>query len=301
MRLLETSSKLEKYEKGEMAPDVIRAKDERIAQLEPYEKIVSLKLSPEYQENFVAPAVELRGELEKIGEDYGVPAHIMHQAVGITNRKELNSFLARHFSDNVGAWEVKRVIEGLQDLGERALEADKQPGEALQTLKAQFLQRQEEEKKQRAGEFEYIAKEAWNGALEKTKKEGVYNELILHPTDSQWNKTVVEPIQHRAATQYGNLVKQLSANGLKTLPPALAMGLARTIQLAIAGTMALDAKANAENERNTLIQNTKRTNGYMRPQIGGSNGSAHNTHATPATGPVNPKAAAETAAKFFNK
>jgi hypothetical protein len=296
----ETSKKLDKFEKGETVPDIIRAKDERIQQLEPFEKIVSLKLSPEYQENFVKPALSLRGELEKIGQDYGVPEELMHQAVGIENRKELNNFLSQHF-DDVGGLEVKRIVTELQDLGTQALEAEKEPAQALQSLKAQYLERQEEEKRERAQTFETIAKDAWQNALEKTKAEGAYKELILHPTDTDFNKKVVEPIQYRASVQYGALVKKLSENGLKTLPPDLAAGLARMVQLSIGGALVMDAKRQAEAERNAVIQNTKRTNGYMRPTIGGSNGSAHETKTQAQQPLLNPRTAAEQAARIFNK
>lgn len=299
-KLKETATKLEAYEKGEVVPDVMRKKDERISELEKYEKIVNLKMSPEYQESFVQPALALRHELEKIGEDYGIPPHVVLQAVEITNRKELNSFLSQHF-DDVGGLEVKRIVGELQDLGERALEADKAPQEALLSLKAQFQERQAEEKQARASTFQSIAKDGWQKALEKTKTEGVYRELVLHPTDNEFNKKVVEPIQHRASVQYGALVKKLSDNGLKVLPPDLAQGLARMVLLSIGGALTMDAKVKAEDRANAVIQNTKRTVGYMRPAIGGQNGSTNGGNSSGFTGPTNPRSAAEEAVKNLNK
>lgn len=299
-KLQETSERLQKFEKGEEIPDIIRAKDERIAQLEPYEKIVSLKTSKEYQDNYVEPAIELRTKLEKIGNDYGIPDHVMHELVGIDNRKDLNAFLSRHF-DDVGGLEVKQIVTELHNLADKAIEAEKDPETTLNALKAQYLERQEAENTKRMHTFEVVAKDAWNRALQKTKDEGVYKELILHPTDTDFNKKVVEPIQHRASVQFGALVKKLAQAGLKELPEDLALGLARSVQLSIAGAMLLDEKSKAVAERDAVIQNTKRTNGYMRPQIGGQNGGGHMTKA-PAQQPLlNPRSAAEAAARVFNK
>lgn len=298
-KLQETAQRLESFEKGEVVPEIIRAKDERIAELEPYEKMLNLRMSPEYQDTFVRPAITLRKELERLGGDYGLPPEIMHQAVGIENRKELNQFLSRHF-DDIGGLEVKRVIQELQDLGEKAIEAEKQPETALQALKSQFIEHQEKEKADRARTFEAVAKSAWNDALEKTKEEGAYQELILHPTDKEYNKNVVEPIQYKASTQYAALVKKLSQNGLKTLPPDLATGLARMVLLSIGGALTIDAKSKAEATAQEVLQHTKRTNGYIRPSIGSSNGAGHNVKA-PSQNYLNPRTAGELAAKVFNK
>lgn len=299
-KLQEASERLTKYESGEVVPDVIREKDMRIQQLEPYEKIVNLKMSREYQESFVKPAIQLREKLEQLGADYALPKEVMHRAVELTNRKDLNTFLARHF-DDVGALEVKQVIDQLHTLGEKAIEAEKEPETALQGLRSQFLEQEENHRRERATVFETVAKDAWGAALEKTKSEGVYKELILHPTDTEFNKKVVEPIQHRAAIQYSALIKELNANGLKTLPQSLAVGLARMVQLSIGGALSLEAKVAAEQERNAMKSNIQRTSGYIRPTIGGQNGSTHSARAGQSQTPKSPQEAAAAAARYFNK
>lgn len=299
-QLQETMQRLEGYEKGESIPEVLRAKDERIAQLEPYEKVLNLKMSPEYQRNFVEPALQLRTQLEKLGKDYGLPEEVMHNLVGIENQKQLGEFIGRHFDAPTGL-EVRNTVKALQELGAKAIEAEKEPEVALQSLKARYREKEESEKQERAKIFETVAHEGWNKALEKTKAEGVYKELILHPTDLEFNKKVVEPLQHRASMQYGGWVKRLFENGLKTLPDDLAVGMARSVLLSIGGALLMDAKAKAESERNAVIQHTKRTNGYIRPNMGGSNGSAHQTKAPEQRPLLNPKSAGDLAAKIFNK
>lgn len=298
--LTSTRSKLEKYEKGEVVPEIIQAKDQRIQHLEQYEKVVNLKMSPEYQTKFVEPAVQLKGELHKIGQDYGIPEHIMEQAVSITNRKDLNNFLSRHF-DDVGGLEVKRVIGELQNLGEAAIEAEQNAGESLQRLRAEFQEREMQKAQERSKVFEVTAKDAWNGALKKTAEEGVFKELILHPTDSEYNKKIVEPIQSRAATQYGALVKKLAENGLKQLPPELASGLARMVLLSIGGALTFDTKVKAEQTASQLLQHANRVSPYLRPSIGGQNGSAHSNKASQSRGPTTPQEAARLATQAFKR
>jgi transcriptional regulator with XRE-family HTH domain len=295
-----TRSKLEKYEKGEVVPDIIQAKDQRIQQLEQYEKVVNLKMSPEYQTKFVEPAVNLKQELHQIGQDYGVPPHIMEQAVGITNRRDLNNFLSRHF-DDVGGLEVKRVIGELQTLGESAVEAEQNAGESLQRLRTEFHEKELQRAQERSKVFEVTAKDAWNSALKKTAEEGVFKELIVHPTDSEYNKKVVEPIQSRAATQYGALVKKLAENGLKQLPPELASGLARMVLLSIGGALTFDTKVKAEQTASQLMQHASRVTPYLRPSIGGQNGSAHTNKASQSRGPTTPQEAARLATQALKR
>lgn len=300
-RLQELSGKLEKYEKGEVVPDVLAAKDKRIAELEPYEQIVNLKLSPHYQEEFVKPAIALREKLQKISQDYRIPFEHLEAAVQIENQRELNTYLAQRF-DNVGAMEVKQIVDQLQDLGNKALQAEQEPVQALKNLQQEFAVKEAKEAEKRHNVFETVAKQAWNEALEKTKKEGAYKELIVHPTDTEFNKVVVEPLQTKAAQQYGALVKQLAANGLRELPPELAAGLARMVQLAVGGALTLEAKVRAEQTAKDIITNTSRINGMLRPSLGTQNGAGHAVKATPKQGPISPaEAAAMAAARFGSR
>jgi hypothetical protein len=287
---------LEKYEKGEAVPEVLRSKDERIAELEKYEQIHALERSPHFQANYVKPAIELRGQLEKLGNDYGVPAEVMHQAAGISNKRQRNQFLSRYF-DDIGGLEVAGVMDKLHALGEKIAEVKQSPKAELERLKMEAQAVEVAEAKKRGEVFEVTAKESWNRALEKTKQEGVYKELILHPTNTEYNEKVVKPIQHKAATEYGKLVRHLNQLGLKELPSALADGLARMVQLSVAGAMALQDKERAESTAKGIMDYRRRTTGYIRPSIGGSNGTIHSSNGNGFRdkGPTNPREAAEAA------
>jgi hypothetical protein len=290
-KLKETSTKLERYEKGEVVPEIIRAKDERIAALEPYEKVVSLRTSPYYQQSFVEPSIEKRKELIQLGTEYNVHPDVMNRFAEIETTKELNSALTRYGFDPVAALKASTIIGDIHKIAEAAIEAEKEPVSAMEALKSQAAEHEQKEAEKRAMIFSNTVKESWGRSLEKTSKEGVFKEFIMHPTDSEWNTKVVEPIQHKAVTQLGALVKQLSKNGLKTLPPELADGLARMVLLSIGGASVLDKKEIAEKKADTLLRNTKRTTPYNRPSIGGSRGSS--VSASKDQTPVNPKTAAQ--------
>lgn len=294
------SNKVEKYEKGEVVPEIIRAKDERIAHLEKYEKMVDFQNSREYQETFVTPSIRLREKLHKLGTDYGIPAQVMDQAVNVENKKELGAFLSSHFAD-VDALEAKQIITELHDIARKSNEAEQNSEQSLQQIRQNYLENEKQETAKRVSVFENTAKDAWGKALEKTKAEGAYKELILHPTDTDYNKKVVEPIQYKASVQYGALIRKLHENGLKTLPPELANGMARMVLLSIGGAITMDAKVKAETTANTLIQNTKRTNGYVRPVIGGQNGAGHSNKGSGVREPLTPESAAKAALNVFNK
>lgn len=295
-----TKSSLERYEKGEHVPEIVRAKDERIAALEKYETIYALESSPYFQSHYVQPAIELRSKLDKLAVDYGVSKETLQAVVGVANKKEQNRLLSGYLGD-IGGLEARKIIDDMDILGNKISEARKQPKEALDRLKELGAVEELEQKKVQASVFEAVAKTAWNTALEKTKTEGEYKEFIMHPTDAEYNKTVVEPIQHKAATQYGALVKQLADAGLKRLDPNLAVGLARMVQLSIAGALSLKDKAKVERQLNAVQQHNQRVTPYMRPAVGGNNGSSNgkNSSVNGRQGPRTAQEAALMGAAFF--
>ena len=218
-----------------MAPEIIQAKDARIQHLEKYEQIIDVQRSREYQELVVAPVKENKAKFIKLASDYGIPESQLelfaNKAVNIDNVKDRNAFLSKYFTDEAGLLEAKGYVNTLLDLGNKALEVEQKPLELKQNLQAQFAAREQEERNQRAVAFETTTKESWQRALEKTAQEGAYPELILNPTNPEFNKKVVEPIQHKASIQLSALMKKLEANGLKTLPTDVADGLARMVLL----------------------------------------------------------------------
>lgn len=281
-QLVTERAELEKYRKGEAVPDIVRAKDERIAQLEPLEAIMDFKLSREYQSEIVAPATELRGKLDAFSRDYGVPEEVTRQAVGIDNLKDRNQFLSRHFGD-VGALEVKGIIKELHDLGTKALEMEAQPRESLTSLKAKYQERQQAERANIIAGIEITGREAWSAALNKVAEEGAFPQLIMRKNESptsEYNKKIAAN-QALAATQYGAFMKEMVKAGATNISPEFAMGVARNTLLSIMGAKNLKALGEAEQRSKDLLANTRRTSTLSRPSPGSSNGNGHSSRAQP--------------------
>lgn len=300
-----TKSKLERYEKGEIVPEIISAKDAKIAQLEKYETIVNGKLSDEYQSLVVAPTKEKSGALNKLAEDYNVPEHIraglIQKIVETENERERNSLITKYFPDAIGATKVENIVKDLHQLGTLALDMDNKPKETLQALQTQYQEKKQQEATIIANQFESVSKVSWTKALEKTANEGLFTNLILDPNNTEHN-AIAEKNQHRAAIQFGALMKKLHENGLRTAPEDLTTGLARSLQLAVGG-VGLAKELQAAHQRIAELEGTSGVlKTYLRPGMN-NNGGGNRPVTNPAQekGPANPREAGMAAAQVFSK
>lgn len=282
-RLEQTDQELTRYKSGEAFPDQLQEKNNRIAQLEVYEKIHSLKTSPAYQEKFVQPAANIKTKLKEIAADYQIPPAVIEKALNTENRADLNRFISQHF-DDVGGLEVKNLVTQLKEIESGAKEAEKEPEQALQRLEIDYRHAQEQRIAKRHSLFNEVGKGAFEKALIKAKEEGVAHELILKENDPEHNKKYVEPVQTKAAQEYGKLVVALAQHGLENLPDDLAYGLARMVQLAVASGIAIQTRAAAEKHAQDIQASSRRSQGIYRPNIGGGNG--HPAQAAPTKVPI---------------
>lgn len=288
-KLKSLEEKVKKYETGEELPDVLKAKEERIQELEKYERLHALKLSPAYKERFIKPLNVLKERLSDIAADYEIPSNVLEQALNITNRRELNSFLAEHF-DEVGALEVKQVISDAQKLNFEAKEAEKEPAKALQALESDFENISQQRRLRANQSIVETSKEAWIDSLIDIRKEGRIQELIEKESDPEYNEKFVRPLLTAASSEYGKLVTMLAKNGLETLPKDVAYALARMVHLAHASAVSIDEREEAKREVREIEQNTQRTTRYLRPQVGSSGISGSGG---PSPQPDSPTAAAD--------
>lgn len=268
--------RLNHYESAALTPKAIEERDRRIAELEPYEKIVNVKRSPGYQLKITEPLTKRHSRLEAIANDYGIPKEVIHRAAQETSEAQLNGFLSQHF-DPIGGLEVKNLISEIKDLNSQAAAMEEEPAQAMQELNATYEQYEQHQHQQRMEVFTSVANGAFQKTLNKYKEEGIAHELIFHPTNEDHNQKVVQPIMDECGRQYGRLIKQLVANGLKSLPDELAIGLSDSVCGAVVTAFAMRTRDAAEQSRNQLRQNMTRHANYVRPSIGG--------HA-PSPGPV---------------
>ena len=276
----ELQTKIKKYETGEELPEVLKAKEARIAELERYERLHALKTSPAYKEQFIKPLTGIKDRLNAIAKDYEIPEEIMGRALELKNRKDLNGFLSENF-DEVGALEVKQLITQAQELETKAKEAETEPAKAIVQLEENYKVAREAKRAKDNEVIVNVSKDAWVDSLIKIKEEGKIPELIYREGDTEHNKTYVEPILQAASAEYGKIIRMLAENGLETLPKDVAFALARMVHLAHASGIALQARTMAEQAARELQQNVTRTTRYERPAIGSSGGSGQASAPTP--------------------
>ncbi len=266
--MAELTEELEAFSSGKKLPDELVRREERIAELEHYEKLLNLKKSRYYQDEFVKPLQDINGKLEKIADDYNIDAGRLKQAANLQSEADLNRFLSNNF-DPVGAGEVKKVIRDYKALQAAAQRAEKEPAEALNNLIEKANAARAEEKIQRLEVMQEITKKVWREALDDIKSEGKIRELIYKEGDVEHNAKVFTPIVRAAASEYGKLVNELARNGLETLPRNLAYALSRLCQLAHASAVAIDSRERAVAMAEQLETNTKRDQRYIRPSVSG--------------------------------
>lgn len=278
-------AELNKYKTGEVVPEILQEKENRIAQLSHYEKLHNLKMSPDYQEAFVKPLNKLQTRLSEFAKDYNIPPEQLNKALNITNQADLNRFLSDHF-DEIGGLEVKQLLNEVKTIQTKAHDAEKEPAKALAELQEEHTRISQIRNAERKNGIAAKSKEGWVKSLFKIREEGKAQELIMKDTDPEFNDKVVKPIMTAAATEYGKIITLLAENGLENLSEELSFALARMVQLAHASAISIDSREAAIKHAKTLEQNTARTNGFIRPGIGSGRanspeGGTPKVHATP--------------------
>lgn len=271
----ELKSKVEKYETGEIIPEVLKEKESEIQRLSYYEKLHNLKFSKEYKEAYIKPLDDLRGKVNEIAKDYNIPEDVMEEALNLTDRRELNQFLSSHF-DDVDTLQVKSLITDMQAVKAKAKEAEGEPAKAFKALQEEHQKIEEIKSATTRNKIADTAQNGWHKSLMGIRKEGKILELIRRESDSEFNTKVVDPILSAASSEYGKMVRLLADSGLVDLSDEIADALAKTVLLAHASAISIETRNRAMKEAEDLRTNTQRNNPYMRPNVGGGTGSTSN-------------------------
>lgn len=270
----EIAAKLKAFETGEVVSDIVRQKDEEIARLTPYEKMVNLKQSKEYKEKFINPLQDTKAKLKEIFADYGVPQEsldaVVNKAINTQKRPELNSLLLDHLgNDELGATEAKNLIYKAWDIQKQAQAAEAEPTQALETLQQEHQAIEETREAERRNRIIKIATNTWTESLNEVREEGSLLELIHKEDDPEFNAAYPDRILPQAAKEYGKIVTELGKQGITDLPKPLAKAIAKMVLLAHASGVAVETRNRAMDHVDTLTQNLTRHHNQLRPQIGG--------------------------------
>lgn len=271
-KALETKeSELTKYQTGEILPEVLFEKEQRIQELEKYEAIHGLKNSKAFRQKYIEPINETKAKLVELGKEYSVSEEVMERAIGITDRRELNRFISNNFDDLDGI-EVKKMVNDIQGLMRGAREAELDSKNVLKELEETQSALEREAYQKRVNQISTTAKKAWTKNLLDIRKEGKFYEYIPKEEDPEYNEKYVTPITKMASTEYGKVVARLGELGLKDLPEDLADALAQMVLRGVASENAAHTRHAAITEAEAILESTKRRSSYARPAIGGGFG-----------------------------
>lgn len=262
---------LEKYKTGEALPDVIEQYKTRISELERYEQLHALRMSKNYAQKYVEPIEQLKTKAISIAEEYGVNPAILDKAITLPNRKELNSFLSKHF-DEVGALEVREALDGIKKLSIEAQQAEAEPAQTLENLRQEQQRHEQAQEKERVTKISNTAKSSWVEALTELRDGEQYPELQL--TGNEEHDKYVRPILNEAAAEYGKFVKELGLTGAKELRPEAAKILAKRYLLSQVAAIAMESRTQHYKRAEELINESKRQSQFIRPPVGGGTVSA---------------------------
>ena len=268
----EAKRRLEEIDTGRALPKVVEEKENEIKRLKPYEEIVNLKSSKEYQEKYVKPLDERRTRLKNIFTDYEIPAEVQDQlidrAINTNSERELNEFVAENF-DPVGALEVKGIINAVKGLTKEAQEAEKSPAQVLAKLQTEGAQVREAADRERKIKIYENAKGSWRNTLGRIRGEGKLLELIPRDNDPEFNEKFVAPILKQASQDFEAMVKELAEAGAQNIPETTLNALAASFLQAHATGMAVATRDNALKHIQALEQGADRLTGLIRPNVGG--------------------------------
>lgn len=279
--------KVTDYESGLAVPEITAEQTRRIEELEKYEKLYNLKASPAYKRMYAEPIRQEQEKLFELAKDYGVDLDVLNRAFAADSVAETNSILASSFRDEIGALEAKSLIKNIKRIQADALEAEKEPAQALSRLQEENDRFQAEQRGRALEGIVNTSKDSWSESLITLREDTRFPEIAYREGDSEHNDKYVRPILTRAGQEYGKLIRTLAENGLSVLPKDVSVALARMTKLAH-----LSAVKAVENEalRTRVAELESKLQArqmFSRPGVNSTAGGVHtsNGRAT-AVGPV---------------
>lgn len=263
---LKLQEELERYKTGEAIPEVVETLKSRVNELEHYEQLHNLRMSPDYTTKYVEPIEGLKEKAVAVANEYEVDPTVLDAAYAIKSKRERNAFLAKHF-DDVGALEVRNTLEEIERISIAAQEAETKPQETLEALREEQRQHAASQEKQRIERISQTAKSGWVETLTKLRSEGKYPELTL-TGDAEHDK-YVRPILNEAAAEFGKVIKEMGLTGVKELRSETAKMLAERFLLSQATAVAMESRQQHHQRAEEAINSAKREAAFIRPQVGG--------------------------------
>jgi len=265
-RLAEIEQENIKYKSGEIPTEHLTQAQERIKELEKYEHLHNFRLSREYQQKYAQPFDAAVRAAKQIATDYQVNPRVVEEALGITDKRQLNSFLKTYF-DDVGALEVRAAIDNARQIQQSAQSAEQEPIAAFEAIKHEHREQERVSATLRVQNVQKTARSALTDALVEISANEEYPELTLRQGDEKHN-TISRAVVESAAKEYGKLVTALAAGGMTEIPPAVVKILAKRMLLSEAAGVMAASRAEHFRRAEEVLQNSQRRNPVFRPPVG---------------------------------
>jgi len=262
---------LEDIKTGKVTPEYVEALQNKTKELEKYQIIHSLKTSDMYQEQYLKPLEEVKGQIKELAVDYGVPEEnldrFINQAMSFKSQRQLSEFLEDHFT-TLDAIKMNELIGKAKVQYGKLKEAELEPARVLNQLEEQGRAARIAKEAERLSKIATNSRSAFEKSLQNIRKEGKLLEVIPRPSDSEFNKNIVEKITSDAAIEFGKVTKRLAELGLEDLPEDVATYLAQMSIRGHASISAAETRNLAVNELNSTLEKTARRQRYERPPVG---------------------------------
>ena len=264
----EIAAKLKEYESGNIIPEPLKAKEQRIAELEKYEQIHNLKMSKQYQDTYIKPIEDASSKLNMLAAEYDVD---VNELLAQKSERELNYFLSNNF-DAIGGVEAKGLVRQLQNLYVEAKKAEEEPKKAFERMQQEHAAMQQQKRAQTKQRIAATVTDAWTEVISEIERDGKAQEFIPRVNDEEHNKKYVTPLREAAGGEYGKIVRMLTELGVEDMPKELSKALAKMTALAHVSAVAIETRDKALQKLNEIEETTKRRNNLVRPKIGSSSG-----------------------------
>lgn len=168
---------------------------QRITELEPFQLTFGLHQHPAYRER-KEKENGVVSEMTAIAKDYDVEEATIGEFVSITNRKDRDEFLRKHFESEDARQELKTLHQRLDGMVRERAELEKKPAETLQKLEEQRIAQEQDTAVKREVILSRNKEDGWALAIDAATKlpdeQRIY-ELIEVPGNKKHNEKVVRP------------------------------------------------------------------------------------------------------------
>lgn len=281
--------KIKDYDEGVSVAPVTQQQLARIAELEKYETLYNFKGSPVYREKFTAPLQSEHAKLSEIAKEYNINEETVRAALNAGSSADTNRILSQAFGDEVGALEAKSIIRNIKKIQSEAMEAEREPAQALARMQEDSDRIAAEQRRQANDVIANTARSGWSESLVTLREDPRFPELSFQEGNSEHNEKYVRPILTKAGQEYGKIVRALAENGLKQMPKDLSFALAKMTQLAHQSAVASVERDALKARVMELEGRLHITNGINRPGVNstaGGPGAAVSSNGNKAVGPA---------------